>query len=112
MVRIPPWSLSLAVEVQRQGLLTSYMTSLEDETERRRLAFSLSTRAAYHSNLDRHFVPFFGQPRDGADPAVERSGVGDIATAQGLAPRSVRKYHVTPPEEFDQLIRAVPERIG
>jgi hypothetical protein len=34
----------------------------------------LTTRAAYHSNLDKHFL---WQPLDGADPAVERSGVGD-----------------------------------
>jgi integrase len=105
----------------------------------------LTTRAAYYSNLDKHFLPFFGdRPMARILPSNIQEWV-TMATAQGLAPRSVRKYHVMlhsifrravrdqliltnpcehtelpkvvlrrsrtlTPEEFDQLIRAIPER--
>jgi Phage integrase, N-terminal SAM-like domain len=105
----------------------------------------LTTRAAYQSNLDKHFFPFFGdRPMGRILPSNVQEWV-TMATAQGLAPRSVRKYHVmlhsifrravrdqlilTNPcehtelpkvvlrrsrtlthEEFDQLIRAIPEQ--
>jgi integrase len=105
----------------------------------------LTTRAAHHSNLDKHFFPFFGnRPMARILPSNVQEWV-TMATAQGLAPRSVRKYHVMlhsifqravrdgliltnpcehteppkvvlrrsrtlTPEEFDQLIQAVPER--
>jgi integrase len=105
----------------------------------------LTTRAAYQSNLDKHFFPFFGdRPMGRILPSNVQEWV-TMATAQGLAPRSVRKYHVMlhsifrravrdqliltnpcehtelpkvvlrrsrtlTPEEFDQLIRAIPEQ--
>jgi integrase len=105
----------------------------------------LTTRAAYHSNLDKHFFPFFGsRPMGRILPSNVQEWV-TMATAQGLTPRSVRKYHVIlhsifrravrdgliltnpcehtelpkivlrrsrtlTPEEFDQLIQAIPER--
>ena len=37
----------------------------------------LSTRAGYRYNLDKHFIPFFGTPTDGQDPALPGPGVGD-----------------------------------
>jgi Phage integrase, N-terminal SAM-like domain len=54
----------------------------------------LTTRAAYHSNLDKHFFPFFGdRPMARILPSNVQEWV-TMATAQGLTPRSVRKYHV------------------
>ncbi len=53
----------------------------------------LTTKAAYRSNLDAHFLPFFGHhPMAAITPPVVRDWV---ATAQrsGLSPRSIRKYH-------------------
>ena len=50
----------------------------------------LTTRAAYHSNLDKHFFPFFGdRPMARILPSNVQEWV-TIATAHGLAPRSVR----------------------
>jgi len=105
----------------------------------------LTTRAASHSNLEKHFLPFFGsRPMARILPSNVQEWV-TMATAQGLTPRSVRKYHVMlhsifaravrdgliltnpcehtelpkvvlrrsrtlTPEEFDQLIQAIPER--
>jgi integrase len=104
----------------------------------------LTTRAAYHSNLDKHFFPFFGsRPMGRILPSNVQEWV-TMASGQGLSPRSVRKYHVMlhsifrravrdgltltnpcehtelpkvvlrrsrtlTPEEFDQLIQAIPE---
>jgi len=103
-----------------------------------------TTRAAYVSNLDKHFFPFFGRrPIAKIHPSLVQDWVTQAA-AGGLSPRSIRKYHtmlhsifkravrdqlivVNPcehtelpkviarktrtltPEEFDVLIRAVPE---
>lgn len=104
-----------------------------------------TTRAAYVSNLNKHFFPFFGRR---AIAKITSSLVQDWVTqasASGLSPRSIAKYHtllhsifkravrdqlivVNPcehtelpkviarksrtltPEEFDALIRAVPEQ--
>lgn len=104
-----------------------------------------STMAAYVSNLNRHFFPSFGRkPLAKITPSVVQDWVTE-ATAAGLKPRSVRKYHTMlhsifkravrdqlivlnpcehtelpkvivrksrtlTPEEFDALIRAVPEQ--
>jgi integrase len=105
----------------------------------------LTTRAAYNSNLDKHFFPFFGDRPMGRILSSNVQEWVTMATAQGLTPRSVRKYHVMlhsifrravrdqlilsnpcehtelpkvvlrrsrtlTPEEFDQLIQAIPER--
>ncbi len=53
----------------------------------------LTTKAAYRTNLDAHFLPFFGRyPMAAITPPVVQDWV---ATAQrnGLSPRSIRKYH-------------------
>lgn len=52
-----------------------------------------TTRAAYRSNLDKHFVPRFGRTKM-ANIAVSviQAWVNDAAAA-GLSPRSVVKYH-------------------
>ena len=104
-----------------------------------------TTRAAYVSNLDKHFFPFFGhRPIAKIPPSLVQDWVTHAA-AGGLSPRSIRKYHtmlhsifkravrdqlivVNPcehtelpkviarrsrtltPDEFDALLRAVPEQ--
>lgn len=53
----------------------------------------LTTKAAYRSNLDAHFLPFFGRyPMAAINPPVVQDWV---ATAQrgGLSAWSIRKYH-------------------
>ena len=42
-----------------------------------------TTRAAYRSNLDRHFFTVLRQPADGSDLAVAGSGVGDEGDCRG-----------------------------
>ena len=64
-----------------------------------------STRAAYVSNLDKHFFPFFG-----ARPLrkITASTVQDWvtkATSEGLSPRSVRKYHTMLHSIFKRAVR-------
>ena len=49
----------------------------------------LTARAAYHSNL--HLLAFFNRPMARILPSNVQEWV-TMATAQGLAPRSVRKY--------------------
>ncbi|HEX3827234.1 MAG TPA: site-specific integrase [Sporichthyaceae bacterium] len=105
----------------------------------------LSTRQGYRSNLDRHFLPFFGDvPMAKIMPSTVQAWV-TAAVSDGLSSRSVVKYHVMlhsifkravrdrvipynpcaetelpkvvnrkavilTPEEFDQLLAAIPER--
>ena len=67
-----------------------------------------STRAAYASNLNKHFYPVFGQRKLNA---ISPSQVQDWVTharAEGLSPRSIRKYHVFLSSIF---ARAVKDRI-
>lgn len=67
-----------------------------------------STRAAYISYLNKHFYPFFGHRRLNR---ISPSLVQDWATqaaANGLSPRSIRKYHVLLSSIF---ARAVNDRI-
>ena len=53
-----------------------------------------STRAAYASNLNKHFYPFFGDRRlNRISPTLVQDWVTQ-AHADGLSPRSIRKYHV------------------
>lgn len=52
-----------------------------------------TTKAAYVSNLDKHFLPFFGaRPMNKITPSTVQDWVTK-ATADGLSPGSVRKYH-------------------
>jgi hypothetical protein len=52
-----------------------------------------TTKAAYRSNLEYHFFPRFGdQKLNRISPAMIQGWVAD-ALEDGLAPRSIRKYH-------------------
>jgi integrase len=54
----------------------------------------VSTRAAYRSYLDTHFLPYFGQiPIASILPSTVQGWVS-FAHQAGLSPRSIRKYHV------------------
>jgi site-specific recombinase XerD len=64
-----------------------------------------TTRAAYRSYLDRHFLPFFGsRPMARILPSLVQEWVTK-ATAKGLSPRSVRKYHVMLHSIFERAVR-------
>jgi len=52
-----------------------------------------TTRAAYQSNLDKHFLPRFGKMRMRRIVASEVQAWVNDATASGLSARSVVKYH-------------------
>jgi len=67
-----------------------------------------STRAAYVSNLDKHFYPFFGSRRlNRISPSLVQDWVTKAHT-EGLSPRSIRKYHVFLSSIFG---RAVKDRV-
>jgi len=67
-----------------------------------------STRAAYASNLNKHFYPFFGHRRlNRISPTMVQDWVTQ-AHADGLSPRSIRKYHVLLSSIFG---RAVTDRV-
>ncbi len=64
-----------------------------------------TTRAAYVSNLDKHFLPFFG---DRPLAKITSSMVQDwvtTATKAGLTPRSFRKYHTMLHSIFKRAVR-------
>ena len=64
-----------------------------------------TTRAAYRSYIDRHFLPFFGsRPMARILPSLVQEWVTK-ATAEGLAPRSVHKYHVMLHSIFERAVR-------
>jgi integrase len=57
------------------------------------LHVEVTTRVAYRSYLDRHFLPRFGRiPMYRIQPAMVQDWVTD-AVASGLSPRTVVKYH-------------------
>jgi len=65
----------------------------------------VSTMAGYHSYLDKHFLPFFGER---AMAEILPSTVQDWVTsavASGLSPTSVRKYHVMLHSVFKRAVR-------
>jgi integrase len=67
-----------------------------------------STRAAYVSNLNKHFYPFFGKRRlNRISPSQVQDWVTQAHT-EGLSPRSIRKYHVFLSSIFG---RAVKDRV-
>jgi integrase len=67
-----------------------------------------STRAAYISYLDKHFFPFFGhRGLNRISPSLVQDWVTQ-AKADGLSPRSIRKYHVFLSSVF---VRAVKDRV-
>jgi integrase len=65
----------------------------------------VSTRAAYRSYLDKHFIPYFG-PRPMA--AITTTAVEAwiaLATSNGLSAASVRKYHSMLKTIFKRAVR-------
>jgi integrase len=72
-----------------------------------------TTKAAYVSNLNKHFYPFFGKKlMYQVTPSLVQDWVTQAADA-GLSPRSIRKYHTMLHSIFkravrDQLIVANP----
>jgi len=64
-----------------------------------------TTRAAYSSNLDKHFFPFFGSKRlHQITPSLVQDWVTQAATG-GLAARSIRKYHTMLHSIFARAVR-------
>jgi integrase len=65
----------------------------------------LSTKAGYRANLDRHFLPYFGNmPMAAISPSMVQGWVTK-AVHEGLSPRSVVKYHVMLHSIFKRAIR-------
>ena len=65
----------------------------------------VSTRAAYRSYLDRHFIPYFGElPMAEILPSTVQGWVTQ-AVASGLSARSVVKYHVMLHGIFKRAVR-------
>ena len=65
----------------------------------------LTTKAAYRSNLDAHFLPYFGKyPLNAIAPTVVQGWVAK-AVQGGLSPRSVRKYHTMLHSIFKAAVR-------
>ena len=72
------------------------------------LHLEMSTKAAYRSNLDTHFLPFFGDyPLFAISPSMVQRWVTH-ALQGGLSARSVVKYHVV---LHGILARAVRDRV-
>ena len=64
-----------------------------------------STRAGYRSNLDRHFLPYFGNwQMSKILPSVVQGWVTKAA-ADGLSPRSIQKYHTMLHSIFERAAR-------
>lgn len=69
------------------------------------LHLELTTKAAYRSNLETHFLPFFGDMRmANILPSYVQAWVNQ-ALEGGLSPRSVVKYHVVLHGVFRQAVR-------
>jgi integrase len=65
----------------------------------------VSTRAAYRSYLDTHFLPYFGQiPIASIVPSTVQAWVS-FAHRAGLSPQSIRKYHVLLHSIFRRAVR-------
>jgi len=65
----------------------------------------LTTKAAYRSNLDAHFLPYFGRyPMNTIVPTVVQGWVS-TAVQGGLSARSVRKYHTILAGIFKAAVR-------
>jgi integrase len=65
----------------------------------------VSTKAAYRSYLDHHFIPFFGSaPMNAIAPSAVQAWVTKAA-ASGLSPTSITKYHVMLHGVFKRAVR-------
>ena len=65
----------------------------------------LTTKAAYRSNLDAHFLPYFGKYPMSAIALTVVQGWVAKAVQGGLSPRSVRKYHTMLHSIFKAAVR-------
>ena len=64
-----------------------------------------TTKAAYKSNLDKHFFPFFGRKQlHQITPGLVQDWVTHAA-AGGLSARSIRKYHTMLHSIFARAVR-------
>ena len=65
----------------------------------------ISTKAGYRANLNRHFLPYFGDlPMAKILPSTVQGWV-TLAVAEGLSARSVVKYHVMLHSIFKRAVR-------
>ena len=65
----------------------------------------VSTRAAYRSYLDKHFIPYFGKrPMSSITPTAVEAWIAKALQA-GLAPVSIRKYHSMLKTIFQRAVR-------
>lgn len=65
----------------------------------------VSTRAAYRSYLDKHFIPYFGKrPMASITPTAVEAWIAEALKA-GLSPASVRKYHSMLKTIFQRAVR-------
>ena len=65
----------------------------------------VSTRAAYRSYLNKHFIPYFGRRTMASiTPSAVESWIAK-ALAGGLSPASVRKYHSMLKTIFQRAVR-------
>ena len=69
------------------------------------LHLELTTKAAYRSNLETHFLPFFGDQRMANILPSHVQAWVNKALEDGLTPRSVVKYHVVLHGIFKQAVR-------
>jgi integrase len=65
----------------------------------------VSTRAAYRSYLDKHFIPYFGSRPMAAITTTAVEAWIATATANGLSAASVRKYHSMLKTIFKRAVR-------
>jgi integrase len=88
---------------QRAGRIT--MTDYVDSYWWPHLRVEVTTRAAYRSCLDKHFLPTFGRvPLYKITPPMIQAWVSDALDA-GLTPRTVVKYHTLLHGIFKQAVR-------
>ena len=65
----------------------------------------VTTRAAYRSYLNKHFIPYFGKrPMSSITPSAVEAWIA-TALRGGLAPGSVRKYHSMLKTIFQRAVR-------
>lgn len=70
-----------------------------------RRQFELTTRAAYRSHLDKHFIPYFGKRSMSSITATVVEAWIAGALRGGLSAASVRKYHSMLKTIFQRAVR-------
>lgn len=87
----------------RWGLSASRPTSKANGLPSKHI--EATTLAAYHSNLHKHFLPFFGKkPMYQITASLVQDWVTKAA-ADGLSPRSMRNYHTMLHSIFKRALR-------